>query len=187
MNLGENIYRCRTQNNLSQGDLADALDVSRQSVSKWENNMAVPDLDKLTRMAQLFGITLDELVTGNAPAAPEPVKETVPFSFILSIVMFALAGAALLITVLFGNHFGIHTDEGIMLALLLALVGAIVRKVQDRKLFDQLLTVYVPLLFLVVICTFLPLLPERFLGYMGAYGLVLLVWYLYLRRTAPEG
>ena len=47
MNLGENIYRNRTIHGMSQGDLAYALDVSRQSVSKWENDSAVPELDKL--------------------------------------------------------------------------------------------------------------------------------------------
>lgn len=67
MNLGENIYRLRTQKNMSQGDLADALDVSRQSVSKWENNSATPELEKLIKMSELFGVTLDELVSGNAP------------------------------------------------------------------------------------------------------------------------
>lgn len=70
MNLGETIYRLRTEKNLSQGDLADALEVSRQSVSKWENNSAVPELEKLIKMAQIFGITIDELVTGE-PKAPE--------------------------------------------------------------------------------------------------------------------
>ena len=69
MNLGENIYSFRTQKNMSQGDLADALDVSRQSVSKWENNNAVPDLDKLIKMSELFGITLDELVGKKPPAS----------------------------------------------------------------------------------------------------------------------
>ena len=72
MNLGESIYRLRTARNMSQGDLADALDVSRQSVSKWENNMAVPDLDRLVKLSELFGITLDELVTGRAPQATHP-------------------------------------------------------------------------------------------------------------------
>ena len=38
MTLGENIVRLRTQKNWSQGDLADALDISRQSVSKWETD-----------------------------------------------------------------------------------------------------------------------------------------------------
>lgn len=71
MSLGENIYKFRTQKNMSQGDLADALDVSRQSVSKWENNNAVPELDKLVKMGQIFGITLDELVSGKKPA-PKP-------------------------------------------------------------------------------------------------------------------
>lgn len=72
MNLGENIYRLRSSRKLSQDALAEALEVSRQSVSKWENNMAVPDLDKLIKMRDLFGITLDELV---AEEPPEPVDE----------------------------------------------------------------------------------------------------------------
>ena len=61
MNLGENIYRLRAEQNLSQGDLADALEVSRQSVSKWENNSAVPELEKLIKMAQIFGITIGRI------------------------------------------------------------------------------------------------------------------------------
>ena len=72
MTLGENIYRLRTEKNMSQGDLADTLNVSRQSVSKWENNSAVPELDKLVRMSELFGITLDELIHGNAQSHGRP-------------------------------------------------------------------------------------------------------------------
>ena len=64
MSLGETIYALRMEKNMSQGDLADALEVSRQSVSKWENNSAVPELDKLVKMAHIFGITLDEMVWG---------------------------------------------------------------------------------------------------------------------------
>jgi transcriptional regulator with XRE-family HTH domain len=62
MTLGEKIYQYRTQKNLSQGDLADALNVSRQSISKWENDNSVPELDKLVKMAEIFGVTLDALV-----------------------------------------------------------------------------------------------------------------------------
>ena len=69
MNLAENIYRCRSEKNMSQLDLAEALDVSRQSVSKWETCAAVPELEKLIKMSDLFGISLDELV-GRAPAVP---------------------------------------------------------------------------------------------------------------------
>lgn len=74
MNLGSTITRLRTQRGLSQGDLAEVLGVSRQSVSKWETNASVPDLDKLVKLSQFFDISLDELVTGaSSPqeAAPE--------------------------------------------------------------------------------------------------------------------
>lgn len=61
MSIGTKIYERRTAKNLSQGDLADMLDVSRQSVSKWETDAAVPDLDKLVKLCDVFEITLDEL------------------------------------------------------------------------------------------------------------------------------
>ena len=47
MSLGTNISRLRAEHHLSQGDLAEALTVSRQSVSKWETDSSVPDLGKL--------------------------------------------------------------------------------------------------------------------------------------------
>ena len=79
MSLSENIYRFRTELNMSQLDLADALQVSRQSVSKWETGTAVPELDKLVKLSKLFGVTLDELVSGEAPAPKEaPVQEELP-------------------------------------------------------------------------------------------------------------
>lgn len=78
MKLGETICRLRTKAGFSQNDLAQALDVSRQSVSKWETGASVPDLDKLVKLAALFGVSLDELVKGEEPkaAAPQPVQDT---------------------------------------------------------------------------------------------------------------
>ena len=67
MSLGTNISRLRAEKRLSQGDLAEVLEVSRQSVSKWETDSSVPDLDKLIKLSQLFRVTLDELVTGAEP------------------------------------------------------------------------------------------------------------------------
>ncbi len=64
MNLGERIYELRSRAGLSQGELADGLGVSRQAVSKWENNSSVPDLDKLLKMSEIFSVSLDELVKG---------------------------------------------------------------------------------------------------------------------------
>lgn len=64
MNIGEKIYALRREKNLSQGDLADMLEVSRQSVSKWENNTAVPDLQKIVRLSEIFEISLDDFIKG---------------------------------------------------------------------------------------------------------------------------
>jgi len=78
MSLAEKILQLRTAQNLSQGDLAERLDVSRQSVSKWETGQSVPDLDKIIKLADLFGITVDELVREDSlPEAesPQPTPE----------------------------------------------------------------------------------------------------------------
>ncbi len=74
MNFGERIYELRNKNGMSQGEFADRLDVSRQAVSKWENNSAVPELDKLLKMSEIFSVSLDELVKGET--AKDNVKET---------------------------------------------------------------------------------------------------------------
>ncbi|MBR6650965.1 MAG: helix-turn-helix transcriptional regulator [Clostridia bacterium] len=70
MSIGTKIYELRTAKNLSQGDLADILDVSRQSVSKWETDTSTPDLDKLIKMCDLFDVTLDELTCREPKALP---------------------------------------------------------------------------------------------------------------------
>ena len=73
MPLSEKILSLRTGLGLSQEELAGKLEVSRQSVSKWETGQSVPDLDKLIKLADLFGVTVDELVReGERPHPPEP-------------------------------------------------------------------------------------------------------------------
>jgi len=138
MNLGENIYRLRTERNLSQGDLADALEVSRQSVSKWENNSAVPELEKLIKMAQIFDITIDELVTGEtkeepaaptppsqpAPAQAAPVKQGLSPQQILGIVLLAFGGLCLIVFTVVGIFIGLW-PLGLAIALPFLLCGTI--------------------------------------------------------------
>ena len=63
--LGQNIYRLRSEKQLSQEELAGLAGVSRQSVSKWETGAAVPELDKLQRLCEIFGVSLDCLVNGD--------------------------------------------------------------------------------------------------------------------------
>lgn len=80
MSLSEKILSLRTQLGLSQEELAEQLAVSRQSVSKWETGQSVPDLDKLIKLADLFGISVDELVReGERPQPPEPPQPQVVY------------------------------------------------------------------------------------------------------------
>lgn len=76
MTLGEKIFTLRNQSKLSQGELAEKLNVSRQSISKWETGASVPELDKLIALSEVFGVTLDELAKGDAVPrrAPESVQ-----------------------------------------------------------------------------------------------------------------
>ena len=78
MTLGEKICTLRTGKGLSQEDLAAKLEVSRQSVSKWETGQSVPDLEKIIRLADLFGVSVDELVReGERPQPPKPETKVV--------------------------------------------------------------------------------------------------------------
>lgn len=63
---------------MSQGDLAENMNVSRQSISKWETDTSIPELDKLIQLSELFHITLDELVKGDVVQEPETNRKPEP-------------------------------------------------------------------------------------------------------------
>lgn len=54
----------REAKNMSQAEVADALHISRQSISKWENNHSIPDLDNIAALAKIYGVSVDELING---------------------------------------------------------------------------------------------------------------------------
>ncbi len=67
MNISEKISALRIAANMSQEQLAEKLSVSRQSVSKWEMGQALPQIDKVTLICKIFGITADELLQVGVP------------------------------------------------------------------------------------------------------------------------
>ncbi len=114
MLLQEKIHQLRNQAGMSQGDLAEKLEVSRQSVSKWETGGAVPDLDKLVKMSELFGISLDELVKGELPPRQEPRAEpqvvyvertepAMPRRKIVGCVLFGFAALVIILLTVLGG------------------------------------------------------------------------------------
>lgn len=141
MTLGETIHQLRTSRGMSQGDLADALEVSRQSVSKWETDASVPDLDKLVRLSRLFDVTLDQLVCGaeaqpkeggetRESEIPEEKKNPTPVRRIVGAVLLAVGLLGLLILTFLAWLDGFVF--GLLFALPLILCGAFCLKVQRR-------------------------------------------------------
>jgi len=65
MKFSSNLQQLRKKHNLSQEQLAEKLDVTRQSISKWESDQALPDIDKLLRIAKIFHCSLDTLMDGD--------------------------------------------------------------------------------------------------------------------------
>lgn len=80
MSVGERIIALRKEKGMSQGDLASALDISRQAVSKWENDLSTPDPLKLIKLADILDTDIEYLSTGRKKAQairPPIVLETV--------------------------------------------------------------------------------------------------------------
>ncbi len=73
--IGRNIRTLRNRKKMSQESLAEKLEVSRQTVAKWENDEALPDIDKSKRMADIFQISLDQL---SSDVSEEEIKQMGP-------------------------------------------------------------------------------------------------------------
>ena len=77
MAIGDRIIELRKQQKISQGQLAKALSISRQAVSKWENNQSSPDTLNLIKLADLLDTEVEYLATGQKPeyqpAPPAPI------------------------------------------------------------------------------------------------------------------
>lgn len=73
MSVGERITILRKEQNLSQGQLAEIMGVSRQAISKWENDQTSPDTMKLIQLADVLNTEVEYLATGN-----KPVYESAP-------------------------------------------------------------------------------------------------------------
>lgn len=78
MDVAERLASLRKRAGLSQGDVAERLNVSRQAVSRWETGFTVPSTDNLSRLGRLYGVTLDELLSYSAALPPEKPQEEAP-------------------------------------------------------------------------------------------------------------
>lgn len=75
MILADKIIELRKKAGLSQEELAEKMGVSRQSVSKWEGALSIPDLDKILLMSEIFGVSTDYLLKDEYGEIPTPTEE----------------------------------------------------------------------------------------------------------------
>ena len=75
MSIAERILTLRKSKGMSQEQLAEAVGVSRQAVSKWESEQASPDPEKIIAMSEIFGVTTDYLLKGIEPEKEEAKTE----------------------------------------------------------------------------------------------------------------
>ncbi len=76
MDFNNRLYQLRKQKGLSQEELANRLNVSRQTVSKWEVGDSTPDMEKLIAMSDLFDVSLDKLVMGKEDEQISPTTKS---------------------------------------------------------------------------------------------------------------
>ena len=123
MELAEKILALRTALGLSQQELAERLEVSRQSVSKWETGQSVPDLDKIVRMAGLFGVTVDELVRGaERPQPPQSEPRVVYVREKQRLTGPQTAGVCMELSGLALDLLGLVGEEGVLILVGTALI-----------------------------------------------------------------
>lgn len=113
MTFGTRLQQIRKAAGLSQEQLADLINMSRQAISKWETDQATPDIEKVSLLCEIFKISADELLGNEAPSRHEAesgklegyVKMNVKKRYFTAGWITALVGTALLILEYFSLFF----------------------------------------------------------------------------------
>ncbi len=97
MDLGQRLKQLRTEKHLSQEAVAFELNVSRQAVAKWENNASKPSTANLMAICDLYGISLDELISNKSDELSAEQTESNKSKVKTAIVILSVVGGILLI------------------------------------------------------------------------------------------
>ncbi|MDE7296488.1 MAG: helix-turn-helix domain-containing protein [Clostridia bacterium] len=99
---------------MSQEELAEKLEVSRQTVSNWENDKAVLDAEKLAKLCKIFGVSADDMLNGEGLPAPQEQETTAPKNKsgkrLVTIIFFAIVALTLIVIAAVGFIF--FRDDG---------------------------------------------------------------------------
>lgn len=101
MELSRQLRMKREEHGLSQDEVAKTIFVSRQTISNWENDRTYPDVQSLLLLSKLFGISIDELIKGDAVAMQQAIKEDSRKMRLLSYGMIGFSVLAFLFLLVF--------------------------------------------------------------------------------------
>lgn len=122
MEISKKLLELRKSKNLSQERLAEMLDVTRQTISKWETNQSVPDLDKIPLICDIYGISADELISGKAKTTTvndhENYKKNKAMAITISILLYFVSVAWIMVVIPVFNM-----DPIVSTAIFLIIVG----------------------------------------------------------------
>lgn len=122
MTIAEKIKQLRKDNSMTQEDLAEKLNVSRQTISKWETSVTIPDADNIVAISKLFNITTDELLDYRV----ETVQKKKQFIMDMAVLLFGIIGfivfAILLMTNQVDETSSVITINGYGIAAILFLI-----------------------------------------------------------------
>ena len=122
MTIAEKIKQLRKDNSMTQEDLAEKLNVSRQTISKWETSVTIPDVDNIVAISILFNITTDELLDYRA----ETVQKKKQFIMYMAVLLFGIIGfivfAILLMTNQIDETSSVITINGYGIAAILFII-----------------------------------------------------------------
>ena len=122
MTIAEKIKQLRKDNSMTQEDLAEKLNVSRQTISKWETSVTIPDADNIVAISKLFNITTDELLDYRV----ETVQKKKHFIMDMAVLLFGIIGfivfAILLMTNQIDETSSVITINGYGIAAILFLM-----------------------------------------------------------------
>jgi transcriptional regulator with XRE-family HTH domain len=111
MDLGSRIREERERLGLSQDELAERMDISRQAVSKWETGKSYPDIETILKLSDLFNLSLDELVKGDQAFQENLIKEGRAGMSGLEILGFVIVALGLIVCIWGGAQYPFNLME----------------------------------------------------------------------------
>lgn len=185
-NVAKNISWYRKEKGMTQAELAEILNYSDKSVSKWERGEGLPDICVLASMAELFGVTINDLIGSEEPKAPPPENKVTQRVLILLLSMglvWLVAVSAFFLLELFAPDI-----ERIWLVMMWAIPLSCIVSIVFSELWWPLIPRFIStssLLWSLACCAFLTFqIRNMYMIFIvaGVVQVLVILWFIYLRN-----